>query len=224
MDGAQPCRSFSAHPGKTGGGLSWSVPPNGRLPAVVESCCSFLAPNEVGLRPFFPLGVVAVAFSLACSDRLPTRPDASASSSAAGDEGAHLSQRSRPSPRVLAPREPIGPPIRLLQVGNWGSPQSPGLDNRLLTVSRTSAILQSECSNGVIGETIFLDATGRFDVFGTYQIQAGPTGPPRPARFVGLAYGETLTLTVTLTGEKQTFGPFTLTFGQVPKIGYCPIV
>jgi hypothetical protein len=76
----------------------------------------------------------------------------------------------------------------------------------------------------VIEEAILLDATGHFDVLGTYQIQAGPVGPPRPARYIGFAIGETLTLTVILAGDNQTFGPFTLTFGQVPQIGYCPIV
>jgi hypothetical protein len=38
------------------------------------------------------------------------------------------------------------------------------------------------------------------------------------------AVGETLTLTVMLAEDNLTFGPFTLTFGQVPRIGSCPIV
>jgi hypothetical protein len=76
----------------------------------------------------------------------------------------------------------------------------------------------------VIEEAIVLDATGRFDVPGTYQIQAGPTSPPRLARYLGFAIGETLTLTIVLIEDSQTFGPFTLTFGQTPQIGGCPIV
>jgi hypothetical protein len=98
------------------------------------------------------------------------------------------------------------------------------LDNRLLTVTRTGATFRSECSNGVIEGAILLDGTGHFDVLGTYQIQAGPVVLPRPARYVGFAIGETLTLTVMLAEDNQTFGSFTLTFGQVPQIGNCPIV
>jgi hypothetical protein len=111
-----------------------------------------------------------------------------------------------------------------LQIGSWGSAQSSGLDNRLLTVTSAGATLQSECSNGVIEEAIQVDAAGRFDVGGTYLILAGPVGQPRPARFVGSVTGATITLMILGTDGNQTVGPFTLTFGQVPRIGYCPIV
>jgi hypothetical protein len=170
------------------------------------------------------LAATGGSLSLCCTDKSPTRPDRNAPSSAAREESTLAAHPSRPAPRVVASRTPIGPPIQLLRIGAWGSPQSSGLDNRLLTVTRTGATLRSECSNGVIEEAILLDATGRFDVLGTYQIQAGPVGPPRPARYLGFAIGDTLTLTVLLTENNQTFGPFTLTFGQVPQIGSCPIV
>jgi hypothetical protein len=170
------------------------------------------------------LAVMGVSLSLCCTDRSPTGPDRNAPSSAAREESTLGAQLSRPGLHVVAPRTPIGPPIQLLRIGGWGSPQSSGLDNRLLTVTRTGATLRSECSNGVIEGAILLDTTGHFDVLGTYQIQAGPVGLPRPARYVGFAIGETLTLTVMLAEDNQTFGPFTLTFGQVPQIGYCPIV
>jgi len=167
---------------------------------------------------------MGVSLSLCCTDESPTRPDLSARSSAARKESTLAAQLSRPPPRAVAPRMPVGPPILLLRTGGWGSPQSSGLDNRLLTVTRTGATFRSECSNGVIEEAIPLDAAGHFDVPGTYQIQAGPVGAPRPARYVGFAIGETLTLTIMLAEDNLTFGPFTLTFGQVPEIGSCPIV
>jgi hypothetical protein len=170
------------------------------------------------------LAVMGVSLSLCCTDKSPTRPDANAPSSAAREESTLAVELSRPPLHVVAPRTPIGPPIQLLRIGSWGSPQSSGLDNRLLTVTRTGATLLSECSNGVIEGPILLDAAGHFDVPGTYQIQAGPVGPPRPARYVGFVIGETLTLTVILAKDNLTFGPFTLTFGQVPQIGSCPIV
>jgi hypothetical protein len=175
-------------------------------------------------RGFLLLAVVGVSLSLCCADKSPTRPDPNAASTAAREESTLAVQLSRPPPHVVAPRTPIGPPIQLLRTGGWGSPQSSGLDNRLLTVTRTGATLRSECSNGVIEGAILLDAAGHFDVLGTYQIQAGPVGPPRPARYAGFAIGETLTLTITLAEDGLTFGPFTLTFGQVPQIGVCPII
>jgi hypothetical protein len=170
------------------------------------------------------LAMMVVSLSLSCTDKSPTRPDRNAPSSAAHEESTLAAHVQRPAPHVVAPRTPIGPPIQLLRIGGWGSRQSSGLDNRLLTVTRTGATLRSECSNGVIEEAILLDATGHFDVLGTYQIQAGPVGLPHPARYVGFATGETLTITVMLAEDNQTFGPFTLTFDQVPQIGYCPIV
>jgi hypothetical protein len=175
-------------------------------------------------RGFLLLAVAGVSLSLCCADESPTRPDSNVWSGPAGEESALAARLSRPPPRVVPPRTPIGPPIRLLPTGSWGSPQSSGLDNRLLTVTSAGATFRSECSNGVIGEAIVLDVTGRFDVLGTYQIQAGPVGPPRPARYLGFAVGETLALTIILIEDSQTFGPFTLTFGQVPQIGGCPIV
>jgi hypothetical protein len=175
-------------------------------------------------RGFLLLAVTGALLSLCCTDESPTRPDSNAGSSRAGEESALAARLSRPPPRVVARRTPIGPPIQLLRTGGWGSPQSSGLDNRLLTVTSAGATFRSECSNGVIEEAIVLDATGRFDLPGTYQIQVGPTGPPHLARYLGFAIGETLTLTIMLAEDSQTFGPFTLTFGQVPQIGGCPIV
>jgi hypothetical protein len=175
-------------------------------------------------RGFLLLAVTGALLSLCCTDESPTRPDSNLGSGPAREESALAARLSHPPPRVVAPRTPIGPPIRLLRTGGWGSPQSSGLDNRLLTVTSAGATFRSECSNGMIGEAIVLDVTGRFDVPGTYQIQAGPTSPPRLARYLGFAVGETLTLTIMLIEDSQTFGPFTLTFGQVPQIGGCPIV
>ncbi len=56
-------------------------------------------------------------------------------------EGVIATQPSRSAPREVAPRKTLGPPIELLRIGNWGSAQSSGLDNRLLTVAARSARL-----------------------------------------------------------------------------------
>ena len=170
------------------------------------------------------LAAMVVSLSLCCTDKSPTRPDGDAPSISAREKSTVATELSRPALHVVTPRTPIGPPIELLRIGGWGSPQSSGFNNRLLTVTRAGATLRSECSNGVIEEPILLDTAGHFDVLGTYQIQAGPVGLARGARYVGLAMGETLTFTVILAADNQTFGPFTLTYGQVPQIGFCPIL
>ena len=170
----------------------------------------------------FRLAIPAMVLSLACTDQSPTSPTISPASASLPESARTTDRPSRPSPRVLPPR--IGEASRPLESGNWGSAQSSGLDNRLLTATVTGATFRSECSNGVIGERIQLDASGRFDVFGTYQVQAGPVGLPRDARFVGSVIGETMTITVFVREGNQVFGPFTLRFGQEPRIGYCPIV
>jgi hypothetical protein len=172
----------------------------------------------------FLRSVAVVVLSIACTERMPTRPDATSRSGVTGEDGAIATQPSRSAPREIVPRKTLGPPIQLLRIGNWGSAQSSGLDNRLLNVTRTGALMRSECSTGVIDGVIPLDAAGHFDVPGTYQSQAGPLGLPRTARYVGFAIGETLTFTILVTADGQAFGPFTLTFGQAPQIGYCPIV
>jgi len=173
---------------------------------------------------FLFLAVAGVALSLACTEKSPTGPSAVALSTTSLDERAPADGLSRPAPRLVSPRTPVGPPIRVLRIGEWGSAQSSGLDNRLLNVTSTGATLRSECTNGLIEGVIALNAAGQFDVLGTYQIQAGPVGLPRSARYVGRVIRDTLTLSVMLTDDNQTFGPFTLTFGQVPQIRYCPIV
>jgi hypothetical protein len=167
----------------------------------------------------WPLAIAATILSLACTDGSPTAPAPSAAS-VAQEESPETARPSRPSTRVVPPR----PTARTLAAGNWGSAQTSDLNNWLLTVTPSGATLRSECAEGVVEGTIRVDAAGRFEVVGTYQYQAGPSFLPRPARFVGVADSGTLTLTVILPESAQTFGPFTLRFGQAPRIGYCPIV
>ncbi len=173
-------------------------------------------------RTLLYLAIAALTLSIACMDRSPTEP-ASSQLSATLEEGVRTARPSRRGTRVVSTRKATGG-SQPLQIGSWGSAQSSELDNRLLTVTSAGATLQSECSNGVIEGTVRVDAAGRFDVVGSYQIQAGPVGLPRPARFIGSAVGGTMTLVVLLTDDNQTVGPFLLTFGQAPRIGYCPIL
>lgn len=171
------------------------------------------------------LAIASLILSMACSDQSPTQPTfTNASASQEGAVGSTRTVRQAAASRAVPPRKVSRESSRPMENGSWGSPQSSGLDNLLLTVTPTGATLRSECSSGVIEGTIQLDASGRFDVVGSYQIQAGPVGLPRAARFVGSVIGETMTITVFVPENNQVFGPFTLTFGRAPRIGYCPIV
>jgi hypothetical protein len=167
------------------------------------------------------LGAAAAAliFSLGCTDGSPTAPPASAAPSAS--EGFQATRPSRPPTRVLPPRNPLG---NALRPGSWGSAQSTGLDNRLLIVTGAGASFRSECANGTIETTIRVDADGRFEAAGTYQNLAGPIGEAVPARFLGVAVGESMALTIESADGGSVYGPFLLTFGQAPVIGACPIV
>jgi hypothetical protein len=104
-------------------------------------------------------------------------------------------------------------------VGTWGG------DNAGLIASDTSAHVHIGCTLGDTKEIIRPDASGHFDVPGTYNVDAFPVnrGIDHPARFTGSVAGITMTLTVTLTDTARTLGPVTLIYGKEPKMGPCPI-
>ena len=110
-----------------------------------------------------------------------------------------------------------------LALGTWGS------DSAGMIVSDTSAHLHIKCTFGDMAGRIVLNASGEFDVAGTYLLRAYPIaiGPPLPARFVGRVSGADATVTVTVndTVQRQTvvLGPVTVRYGTQPKLWPCPI-
>ncbi len=104
-------------------------------------------------------------------------------------------------------------------VGTWGG------DNAGLIATDTSAHVHIGCTLGDTKAVIHPDANGRFDLAGTYNVDAYPIdrGITHPARFTGSVAGSTMTLTVTLTDTARTLGPVTLIYGKEPKMGPCPI-
>ena len=104
-------------------------------------------------------------------------------------------------------------------VGTWGG------DNSGLIAGDTSAHVHIGCTLGDTRGTIRPDANGRFDVDGTYNVDAYPVdrGITHPARFTGTVAGKTMTLTVTLTDTARTLGPVKLVYGKEPRMGPCPI-
>jgi hypothetical protein len=110
-----------------------------------------------------------------------------------------------------------------LAVGTWGA------DGAGLIVQDTVAHLHIGCTFGDMPAPIAVDQNGAFDIAGSYVLRAYPVmiGPSLPARFAGHLAGSKLTITVTIddTVQHQTVvkGPVTVTVGEAPKLGPCPI-
>ncbi len=88
------------------------------------------------------------------------------------------------------------------------------------------AELTFDCATGSVEGPIALDENGGFDVAGRL-VREGP-GPVRPdqlkgvsVRYVGKLEGETLTLSVRMSGSGEAPGPFTLTRGRMARIRSC---
>lgn len=103
--------------------------------------------------------------------------------------------------------------------GTWG-----GDDAGMIVVS-DGAHVHVGCTLGDIPRAIPLDGDGRFDVPGTYNVDAFPVdrGIRHPARFTGRTDGRTLTFTARLTDTGQTFESGVLHLGREPRMRNCPI-
>jgi hypothetical protein len=111
------------------------------------------------------------------------------------------------------------PPLESVPVGTWGG------DDAGLIVTADGAHAHVRCTLGDVAGEIPVDARGRFDVAGTYNVDAFPInrGILHPARFTGETDGRTLTFAVRLTDTGQTFTSGTLVLGREPRMQNCPI-
>jgi len=109
--------------------------------------------------------------------------------------------------------------LEQVPVGTWGG------DDAGVIVSATQVHAHIGCTKGDVDGSIPLDAQGRFDVEGLYNVDAYPVdrGILHPARFFGNTDGRALTLSVRLTDTGQTLGPVSLTLGREPGMQMCPI-
>lgn len=109
-----------------------------------------------------------------------------------------------------------------LAVGTWGG------DASGMIVSDTSMHLHIGCTYGDVSGRVAV-TNGAFDVSGSYMLRAYPiaVGPTVPARFTGKVTGNVATITATVddTVQHQTVvkGPVTVTLGETPRLGPCPI-
>jgi hypothetical protein len=103
--------------------------------------------------------------------------------------------------------------------GTWGG------DNAGLIATDSSAHVHIGCTLGDTNEPLRPDVSGRFDVSGTYNVDAYPVdrGILHPARFTGRVSGDKLTFSVTLTDTGAQLGPATVEKGKEPRMGPCPI-
>ena len=104
-------------------------------------------------------------------------------------------------------------------VGTWGG------DNAGLIVNGTDVHVHIGCTLGDAIGPIVAGENGRFEVSGTYNVDAYPVnrGITHPASFSGEIVGQTMTLTVSLTDTARVLGPVTLVYGKEPTMGPCPI-
>jgi len=103
--------------------------------------------------------------------------------------------------------------------GTWGG------DDGGLIVTADGAHAHIGCTLGDVTGTIALDADGRFDVEGQWNVDAFPVnrGILHPARLSGRTDGATLSLAVRLSDTGQALGPVSLTRGREPRMQDCPI-
>lgn len=105
--------------------------------------------------------------------------------------------------------------------GLWGG-QHAGL-----TVSDSGAAVELDCAHGVIDGPIPLDEESRFDVGGTFVLEAGGPLPPdvtpdeQRADYTGSVNDSAMTLTVTLTRDGEVVGTFDLALNQTPRLLKC---
>ncbi len=124
---------------------------------------------------------------------------------------------------ACATASPAVPADRLLPLGTYGG------DSGGMIVGDTAMHLHVGCTFGDVSGRVPVDASGRFDVAGSYVLRAYPiaVGPSVPARFTGTIDGDRVVVTATIddTVEHRTVvhGPVSVRLGVAPNLGPCPI-
>lgn len=108
--------------------------------------------------------------------------------------------------------------------GAWGG------EHVALIVEATGARVELDCAHGAATAALTLDAGGRFDVPGYFVPEHG--GPsreieqqdPLPARYVGTSDGREVRVSIHVTGDSTTLGPFSAKHGAPPQLFKCASV
>jgi hypothetical protein len=105
--------------------------------------------------------------------------------------------------------------------GLWGG------EHIRIDVGANSAMIEYDCAHGTIAGPLLLDSRGRFILHGTHSrehggpIRSDETANQRAAIYTGSIRGGRMTLTVKMTGTKETVGTFSLTHGGEGRIFKC---
>lgn len=105
--------------------------------------------------------------------------------------------------------------------GSWGGR---GIE---LIIENDSARIQYDCAEAEIDSKIMISEQGNFEVDGVYirqspgPIRVGKSPQRQPAIFEGKVSENTMTLSVTLTENKEKIGEFTLKKGDNAVIRRC---
>lgn len=108
-----------------------------------------------------------------------------------------------------------------LAAGDWGG------KHVRMEVSGGGALLEFDCAKGGIKGAITLDAEGRFSAQGEFAREGfGPRDEEHvpkgvPALYLGEVKGESMTLTVTLSGTGEEVGTYALTRGRRARLWKC---
>jgi hypothetical protein len=122
-----------------------------------------------------------------------------------------------------ASTSPVVPADLQIPLGTYGG------DSGGMIVGDTAMHLHIACTFGDVSGRVPVDASGRFDVTGSYMLRAYPitVGPAVPARFTGTIDGDRIVVTATIddtVGHATVVrGPVSLRLGVEPKLGPCPI-
>lgn len=103
--------------------------------------------------------------------------------------------------------------------GAWGGP------NASLALSRSGGTLGYSCGSGTMDSTWTVSADGRLTATGQHFFGGGPLPsggrPPHPATYEVHLDGRVMTLTVVVTDQALTLGPFTMVRGGKPVQEIC---
>jgi hypothetical protein len=105
--------------------------------------------------------------------------------------------------------------------GTWGG------DHISMDVADSGAEINYDCAHGSITEKIVPDGRGAFVAKGLHvterpgPVRQGDDLTGKPATYRGSVDGDTMKLTVTLSGSEETVGSFTLTHGKTGRVRKC---
>ena len=114
-----------------------------------------------------------------------------------------------------------GSVVSTIAAGTWGG------EHVSILVSDAGAAVQFDCAHGSIPAPLAVGADGRFVLAGVFvkehggPIKIGESEDSQPASYSGQIQGRTMTLSIALTRDQQTVGPYTLAFDNPGHIVRC---